>query len=154
MNANIRISIKISLKFVPKGSINNIPALVQIMAWRWPGDMPLSEPMMVRLLTHICVTRSQWVNAAALVDSIRITSISKYVITINYSMFYKMHRVILYRVLLWFYHYSLVDPHYVRIRCLPKYQWIILNSVGKMMMVSMTYILVKAWWSWLYTVRL
>ena len=29
---NVRISIKISLKFVPKGPINNIPALVQIMA--------------------------------------------------------------------------------------------------------------------------
>ena len=26
-----------SLKFVPKGPINNIPALVQIMAWRRPG---------------------------------------------------------------------------------------------------------------------
>ena len=25
------------------------------MAWRWPGDKPLSEPMMVRLLMHICV---------------------------------------------------------------------------------------------------
>ena len=29
-----RISIKFSLKFVPKGPINNIPALVQTMAWR------------------------------------------------------------------------------------------------------------------------
>ena len=58
---NIRISIKISLKFVPKGLINNIPALVLIMAWRRPGDKPLSEPMMVRSLTYICVTRPQWV---------------------------------------------------------------------------------------------
>ena len=33
LNENIWIPIKISLKFVPKGSINNIPALVQIMAW-------------------------------------------------------------------------------------------------------------------------
>ena len=32
------------------------------MAWRRPGDKPLSEPMMVRLLTHICVTQPQWVN--------------------------------------------------------------------------------------------
>ena len=40
---------------------NNIPALVEIMAWRRPGDKPLSEPMMVTLLTHICVTPSQWV---------------------------------------------------------------------------------------------
>ena len=54
--------IKISLKFVPKGPINNIPALAQIMAWRRPGDKPLSEPMMVSLTTHICVTRPQWVN--------------------------------------------------------------------------------------------
>ena len=62
LNENVRISIKISLKFVPKGPINNNPALVQIMAWRWSGDKPLSEPMMVSLLTHICVTRPQWVN--------------------------------------------------------------------------------------------
>ena len=60
-NENVRISIKISLKFVPKGPINNNPALVQIMAWRRPGDKPLSETMMVTLLTHICVTRPQWV---------------------------------------------------------------------------------------------
>ena len=62
LNENILIPIKISLTFVRKGSINNIPALVQIMAWRRPGDKPLSEPMMVNLPTHICVTRPQWVN--------------------------------------------------------------------------------------------
>ena len=50
-----------SLSFVLKGLIDNIPALVQIMAWRQSGDKPLSEPMMVSLLTHICVTRPQWV---------------------------------------------------------------------------------------------
>ena len=61
LNKNVWISIKISLKFVPKGPINNIPALVEIMAWRRPGDKPLSEPMMVNLLTHICVSRPQWV---------------------------------------------------------------------------------------------
>ena len=54
--------LKISLKFVPKGLINNIPSLVHIMAWRRPGDKPLSEPMVVCLPTHICVTRPQWVN--------------------------------------------------------------------------------------------
>ena len=32
-------------------------ALVQKMAWRRPGDKPLSEPLMV----SICVTRPQWV---------------------------------------------------------------------------------------------
>ena len=61
LNENVRISIKISLKFVPVGPINNIPALVLIMAWRRSGDKPLSEPMMVSLSTHICVTRPQWV---------------------------------------------------------------------------------------------
>ena len=59
-NENIRISIKISLKFVPKDPINNILTLVQIMAWRRSGDTPLSESMLVSLPTHICVTRSQW----------------------------------------------------------------------------------------------
>ena len=42
------ILIKISLKFVPKGLIDNIPALVQIMAWRRIGDKPLSEPMLTQ----------------------------------------------------------------------------------------------------------
>ena len=64
LNENVWITIEISLKIVPKGQINNILALVQIMAWRRPGDKPLSESMMVSLLTHIhvCVTRPQWVN--------------------------------------------------------------------------------------------
>ena len=53
LNENGWILIKISLKFVPKGPINNIPALVQIMAWRRPGAEPLSEAMMVSLSMHI-----------------------------------------------------------------------------------------------------
>ena len=65
LKENARISLKISLKFVPEVRINNIPALVQIMAWGRPGDKPLSEPMMVSLLTHICVTRPQWVKDTA-----------------------------------------------------------------------------------------
>ena len=44
---------KVPLKFVPKGQINNIPALIQIMAWRHPDDKPLSDPMMASLLPHI-----------------------------------------------------------------------------------------------------
>ena len=59
LNENTSISINISLKFVPEDRINNIPALVQIMAWRRLGDKPLSEPMMVSLLMHICITRPQ-----------------------------------------------------------------------------------------------
>ena len=46
LNENVWISIKISLK--TNGPINNILALVQMMAWRRPGDKPLSKPMMVR----------------------------------------------------------------------------------------------------------
>ena len=61
LNENIWISNRISLKFVPKSQINDIPALVQIMAWRLPGNKPLSETMMVSLLTHMCVTQPQWV---------------------------------------------------------------------------------------------
>ena len=55
LNENPRSWIKMSLKFVPKRPINNIPALVQLMAWRQPDDKPLSEPMMIRLPTHICL---------------------------------------------------------------------------------------------------
>ena len=47
----------ISLKFVPKIRINNIAALVQMIVWCRPGDKPLSEPMVVSSLRHICVTR-------------------------------------------------------------------------------------------------
>ena len=54
-----------TLNLVSHGPINYIPVLVQIMAWRRPGDKPLSEPMMVSLPTHICVTRPQWVNKIA-----------------------------------------------------------------------------------------
>ena len=59
---NENVWILISLKFFPNCPINNIPALVQIMAWHQPGDKLLSEPMMVSSLTHICVTGPQWVN--------------------------------------------------------------------------------------------
>ena len=61
LNESIGILINISLRFVPKGPITNIPALVQIMAWRRSGDKPLSEPLMVRLSTHVCITQPQWV---------------------------------------------------------------------------------------------
>ena len=49
--------------FSPNVRSNNIPPLVPIMAWRRSGDKPLSEPMMDSILTHICVTRPQWINA-------------------------------------------------------------------------------------------
>ena len=49
LNENVEISINI----FPNGPINNNPALAQIMAWRRPGDKPLSEPMMASLQSHM-----------------------------------------------------------------------------------------------------
>ena len=59
LNGNAWIPIEILLKFVLKDPTNNIPALVQIMDSCRSGDKPLSEPMMVGLPTHLCVTRSK-----------------------------------------------------------------------------------------------
>ena len=52
------------LKFVPNGTINYNPALVQIMAGHRIGNKPLSEPMLTDSLTHICDTRGRWFNVA------------------------------------------------------------------------------------------
>ena len=62
-NGNVWISVKISLKFVPKIPTNNIPAFVQIMAWRSSEDRPLSELIMASLLTHKCITRPQLIKS-------------------------------------------------------------------------------------------
>ena len=66
LNENVWISINTSLMFAPRCPIKNIQTFqhsnIQVMAWRRPGNKPLSEPMMVRLPTHTCVTRSQWFN--------------------------------------------------------------------------------------------
>ena len=48
LNENVWISLKIPLKFVPRGPINTITALVQKMSWHRSGDKPLSEPMVVK----------------------------------------------------------------------------------------------------------
>ena len=48
LNENDRIPIWISLKFVPRSSVDNKPVLVQVMAWHRIGDKPLSEPMLTR----------------------------------------------------------------------------------------------------------
>ena len=62
VNEKVWILVKIPLKYVARGPINNIPPFVQIMAWRRPGDKPLSELMLVSVPTHICVTRPRRVN--------------------------------------------------------------------------------------------
>ena len=60
-NENVWI-LNFSLTFVSKDSINNIAALARMMAWRWPSGKALFEPMIFSLPTHICVTRSEWIN--------------------------------------------------------------------------------------------
>ena len=62
MNDHVWIPIKFFSSGVNEGAINNILVLVQIRAWRRPGDKPLSQPMMVNLPAHIYVTRPQSVN--------------------------------------------------------------------------------------------
>ena len=63
-NENVKISIKISLKFVSKGPINYIPALIGSDNGLSPARrQTLSESMSVSLLTQICVTRPQYVNS-------------------------------------------------------------------------------------------
>ena len=48
LNENVRISIQISLKFVPRGSNDNKPALVKVMAWRRTSDKRLPEQMLTQ----------------------------------------------------------------------------------------------------------
>ena len=106
MISNVWISINISLKFVPRGPISNMPTLVQLMAWCRPGDKPLSEPMMVRLPTHICVTRPQWVKQHS-EDSILINYIhwNGYTILTKFSSFTDMIFVGVIISLITFYHW-------------------------------------------------
>ena len=66
LNENVWTWIKISLQFVNEVPFFNMAALVQIMAWRRPGDKPLPGPMMVSLLAHICVPPPQWVKIGTL----------------------------------------------------------------------------------------
>ena len=48
MNENVYILIRISLKFVPKGPIDNKSALVQVITCRQTGDKPFPEPMLTQ----------------------------------------------------------------------------------------------------------
>ena len=50
LNENVRISTQIPLKFVPKGSIDTKPALVQVMDWRRIGNKPLPEAKLTQFI--------------------------------------------------------------------------------------------------------
>ena len=58
------------MKFAPKDPINNIPALIEVMARHRPGNKPLSEPMMIPLRMHICFNRPKWVKGISLIKKI------------------------------------------------------------------------------------
>ena len=61
------------------------------MAWRRPGDKLLSEPVMARLLTHICVTRPQWVNSLWPSDLIYLRSWSTLIQVMAYCLIAPSH---------------------------------------------------------------
>ena len=63
-----------------------MPTLVQIMAWCWPGDKSLSEPMMESSMTHICVTRPEWVEICKISLSVFL-SLLKTVVQFIWNLF-------------------------------------------------------------------
>ena len=100
----------ISLKIVPKVRMNNIAASVQIMVWRRPGNRPVSEPMIVNLLTHICATRPQWVNCWRPVWMCASHSYLR--INVTYKRYpYAIHNDLLYYSVLQEIHFVLVRSH-------------------------------------------
>ena len=94
LNENVWILIKISLKFVLNGPINYIPALVQIMAWRRVGDKPLSEPMVVDLLTYSVTFHEDvmtWMHCWSPVDSTHQRPVMK---SVHISFIIRMNRLL------------------------------------------------------------
>ena len=105
------------------------------MAWRRPGDNPSSEPVMVSLLTHLGITRPQWVNVQTIweresnhcLDTVCHTSkLAKYFhnrsVTIGLCAFRELHdfyqgsKIKLVRITCWyrrehFSKYVYEDPH-------------------------------------------
>ena len=61
LNENGRIPIQISLKFVPRGSIDNKPALVQVMARHRTGDKQFPEPMLTQITEEYMRHLGGWV---------------------------------------------------------------------------------------------
>ena len=62
------------------------------MAWCWPDDKPLSELMMVCLLTHICVTRPQWDHSNRILSRFRLCSSRKW--QLSYGLLYDSYMFI------------------------------------------------------------
>ena len=92
---NCFILFQISLKYVRKGPIDNNPAAIQIMAWHRQGDKPLSEQIMVRFPTYICVNRPQWVKIVLPISKERKSFKMSFEISRNIEALEMLHRVMI-----------------------------------------------------------
>ena len=61
----ITIWFKFHRFFFPVGQVDNMGALIQVMAWHWLANKSLSEPVMSRSLRPYGVISQQWVNSLA-----------------------------------------------------------------------------------------
>ena len=119
------ILIMITLKSVPKGPIDNNPALVWIMAWCRIVDKPLSEPLLSDSLTHICGTI--WVNSVVCVAvkfdcSCRV---GQYIIIARIDKQYLLHRCHVYCMHHIVYFFLLYHQFWWCSRCIPWYsKWL------------------------------
>ena len=79
---NVRISTKISLKFVPKGPIDSKAALDQVMAWLRTGVKSLPQPIMTvpNLFwgRQIFIVLTQWITALPLLPTSSLAHIRGY----------------------------------------------------------------------------
>ena len=66
---------------------------VQIMTWCRSGDKPLSEPMLVFALTHICVTRPQWVKSIGIPSIKNTGGLSTTILTLIHTFELKQHPI-------------------------------------------------------------
>ena len=57
-----------SLKFVPKGPIDNMSALLQVMALRWTGEKPLPETMLTQSINAYMQHLGRWVNGLSTIQ--------------------------------------------------------------------------------------
>ena len=57
LNEKLYILIKIPLKFVLRGTTDTKSALVRVMAWRWIGDRPLPETIIIQFADAYMHTR-------------------------------------------------------------------------------------------------
>ena len=101
------------------GPISNIPALVQVMAWHWPGAEPLSEPMIVD-----CFTRHQWVNQTN-IDSLSVRYSRIWILVQSFES--KWYKKCLPRKLIWKYLPNI--GHFVRLQCIQPHTTLCLTNL-------------------------